>query len=507
MYRVTVLYLLLLCVAEASSSHCGARWYKVFENDAQGNTVFGRKEDLVDAVLHGAAIRVIANDNYVTSVQNAGVIDGNVCAQALFHISKAGYDRFQDNAYWWFVNLCSLGYWQMHRYNVGEHVSRGNNEVRYNIQWFVRQKCNSSPILSVTSEGSVVSGSVAAVVSAVKNAEDIRITSGGNYAFPADNLEYDSTETTVGAMGIWHVSQMSRMAGGTEIRSFQGNDYWWFHIASSNGQRHMSRWNIGDHVSRGASSDTVATEWFSDPCWKQAYKHDGEGNQLSGSLTSLVQAVTDGHKVKLVYKRFSFEADELRVRNGHVTATVLNLLSKSGVGAFSSNVYWIWKQISTTGTVRTVRYEVGSNTYVSGTTTESETVAWFIDDREWKNVLNVNSGGIVTSGSKEVLVHSIKNGAEVRYRLVFDGTEEGYSLIQQADNLGISGLEVGAMHVRSVSAALTGTSEVMFQSNPYWWFLIAASTKRIDMSRWTVGVHEDRGHSSSDANINWFVNE
>ena len=55
----------------------------------------GNKADLVDAVLHGAPIRVISNENYATSVQNAAVLDGNVFAQALFHISKAGYDRFQ----------------------------------------------------------------------------------------------------------------------------------------------------------------------------------------------------------------------------------------------------------------------------------------------------------------------------------------------------------------------------------------------------------------------------
>ena len=55
----------------------------------------GNKADLVEAVLHGVPIRVISNENYVTSVQNAAVLDGNVFAQALFHISKAGYDRFQ----------------------------------------------------------------------------------------------------------------------------------------------------------------------------------------------------------------------------------------------------------------------------------------------------------------------------------------------------------------------------------------------------------------------------
>ena len=269
----------------------------------------------------------------------------------------------------------------------------------------------------------------------------------------------------------------------------------------------MSRWNIGEHKSRGASSDIVSQKWFSDTCWKQIYKHDGEGNQQSGKLSSLVQAVMNGNKVKLTYKRFSFEADEIRIWKGHVCASVLNSFSKSGVSNFQSSVYWEWKQICTTGTVRTVRYKVGSNTYVDGITTESETIGWFTDDREWKKVLSTTECGETMSGSKEVLVHAVRNGAEVRYRLQFDGDdiEPGYSLFHQADNMGISGQEIGATHIRSIS--IERASEIKFQSNPYWWFTIISTTRRLDMSRWTVGVHEDRGHTSTHVKVEWFVNE
>ena len=269
----------------------------------------------------------------------------------------------------------------------------------------------------------------------------------------------------------------------------------------------MSRWNIGEHKSRGASFDTVSQKWFSDTCWKQIYKHDGEGNQQSGKLSSLVQAVVNGHKVKLTYKRFSFEADELRIRNGQVCASVLNSLSKSGVSNFQSSVYWVWRQICTTGTVRTIRYKVGSNTYVDGTTIESETVGWFIDDREWKQVLSIAESGAIISGSKAVLAHAVRNGAEVRYRLQFGDAEAGYSLVQQADNLGISGQEVGATHIRSVSVTNSGASEFQFQSKPYWWFTIISTPPRLDMSRWTVGVHQDKGHNNRQAKVEWFVNE
>ena len=57
--------------------------------------MFGSIADLRAAVTNGADIRISTWSSYVTSVQNVQIIDGNVCAQALLHVSKDGYDHFQ----------------------------------------------------------------------------------------------------------------------------------------------------------------------------------------------------------------------------------------------------------------------------------------------------------------------------------------------------------------------------------------------------------------------------
>ena len=44
----------------------------------------------------------------------------------------------QSDAYWWFVSVCTTGHWQVSRYNIGEHVSRGTGSARYALKWFVR---------------------------------------------------------------------------------------------------------------------------------------------------------------------------------------------------------------------------------------------------------------------------------------------------------------------------------------------------------------------------------
>ena len=86
-YHVVVVMFFFFILAQ-----CGVRWYKVYENDANGEPVFGYIGDLRAAVLNGANIRIATfyGSIYMTSVQNLQIVDGNVFAQALFHVSKNG---------------------------------------------------------------------------------------------------------------------------------------------------------------------------------------------------------------------------------------------------------------------------------------------------------------------------------------------------------------------------------------------------------------------------------
>ena len=113
-------------------------------------------------------------------------------------------------------------------------------------------------------------------------------------------------------------------------------------------------------------------------------------------------------------------------------------------------------------------------------------------------MLTTDKTGSVSAGSKAVLVHAVRNGAELRYKT----NEDGYSTVSQADNIEVSGEDVGAMHVRSLGSSFSGV-----HSNPYWYFTIVSTTGRRDESRWTVGVHQDWGHTEDKVNVDWFVGE
>ena len=84
---------------------------------------------------------------------------------------------------------------------------------------------------------------------------------------------------------------------------------------------------------------------------------------------------------------------------------------------------------------------------------------------------------------------------------------QGYAY--KAQNLAVSpdGNHVAAQAVNHVSMqSVPNQNEVKIQPNAYWWFTIVSTTGLRDMSRWSVGEHTDRGHTSDKVGQKWFVN-
>ncbi|WAR14560.1 hypothetical protein MAR_004665 [Mya arenaria] len=363
-----VLALIWIPVSAVSlSCSCHQNWTHVLTTDANGVVTFGSKTDLISAAMTGSDVRIYMRlwVNYYTSVQNLHTVGDNICGQALFHIGKATWRTFQDNAYWWFLNVCTTGSVQMMRYYVGKHVSVSTNVGTYQMKWFVR---------------------------------------------------------------------------------------------------------------------------YTDTCWQLAYQHDSAGNGLQGSLEMLRSAAESGHRVKLLIGDMSVEPDEVRIRGAHVNAIILSKVLKdsSNIKEFDSEGVWDWSIVTTTGTQTTLRLRVGEAIETTGSrVTTTTAVTWFIDTRPWRKVLAHDEFGTVTSGSKAALTDAVMQGARIRYIMGID--EIGSITIHKADNIDISGADIGAMHVRSVSVEKTprSTAELRFKTNPYWCFTMAVTTGFVDMSRWT----------------------
>ena len=221
----------------------------------------------------------------------------------------------------------------------------------------------------------------------------------------------------------------------------------------------------------------------------------------------LTSAILSGRRVRFqvpTWNYYTAEADNLSIRNGHVTAQALKHVSKAGFTRFKSDAYWYWLMVSTTGTVRATRYNVGEHKH-RGDSTYKLKVKWFVDTRPWKNILSNDQSGKVLSGCRDALVQAVRAGADVR---CVQGDEvQGY--VYKAQNLAVSPDEqqVAAQAVSHVSmTSAPNPNEVMIQPNAYWWFTIVSTTGLREMSRWSVGAHVDRGHTADRVGQKWFVN-
>ena len=311
-------------------------WKLVFHNDTDGRTLAGSRASLVAAVSSGARIRVFIEalvDGGVTSARlysteadNLSIYGGHVFAQLLQNVSKASWESFHDDVYWWWLITSTDGSVHALSCYVGANTLRANGELRARVKWFVKPS-TSAPVYSNDKSGQPLTGSLEDLRAHVRNGCAVSGLNNKVFAFPAQTLTVEKTAGYVAAQNVDHVGQTMF----PERLKFPHNPYWCFSIVTTSGVRNLSRWTVGLHQSRGKTTDEVATDWFVDSCWELAYAHDESGTRIAGSRDALVKAVLAGQRVRfqIVERDFlTIEADNLTVRDGHVTAEALKNLSK-----------------------------------------------------------------------------------------------------------------------------------------------------------------------------------
>ncbi|XP_013396413.1 uncharacterized protein LOC106163393 [Lingula anatina] len=491
------------------------QWTMLYEHQATGAVIGGSLAALKTAVQNGARIRIVMPSGYAAEADYIFVKDGgSVCGQFLWHVSKASWNSFQGNVYWWWNIFCTSGKYYTTRYNIGSHVHRGDSTTTTRLKWFARMDW-ATVKYSHDSSGNGDQTGHEALAQHIRDGAEVRVvsrSSSGDFGYaPLQNMlvkprgeSGGGSQTCSKVMGqcLTHVSQA---VTGNDVK-FQSNAYWWFTLLSTSGSRDMSRWNVGEHVDRGHTSDNIAMDWMVDPSWRKAYTNGPKGEAIFGKKSDLISAVQGGHRVRMVILYpdatwYATNVNNVHVRNDHVTAQSIQHVSMNGnTERYQDNAYWVFMMASTTGTVTRARYNVGDTT-ARGSDVQHWTIHWFVDTQNWKKVLSHGTDGTVIAGSRTALTSAIKEGASVRC-VMADGH---YAF--PAENVAINGDHVAAQTIHSISVAVSGSSEYVLQSNPYWWFTIVTTQGDRKMSRWTVGSHQSRGDSADKVAMNWFVDE
>ena len=483
----------------STDSGCNASWIAVYENDARGQKISGSLEDLINDVRAGASVRVLL-DNTIYQADFAHIAQQkSVSVQLLQSVARTAWNTFKKDGEWEWKLVSTSGYKHQVRYDIGASTFRGEQRNKVAVKWFTKQQsCLKKPVLSHDRNGAILGGSLADLMTSIKAGADIRCFS-PNSAFPIQSLEM--TKSLVSGQNVDHVSVDSRNID----LVFQNNAYWWFTLHSTLGTRDMSRWTVGEHTSRGHTQSQVNIDWFADPCWKLVFAHDKRGVAKSGSRADLVTAIRNGARVRVQIPSYrTAEADNLSIRNGHVTAQLLKRLSERNLTRIADDTSWYWQMISTTGKVMTTLYKVGEHQHVS-TTSSYQEIRWFIDTKPWTLIYSHDAQGRSLQGSERDVVRAVQSGAAIRGHYA-SSPNDSYAFSFQ--NLRIHGDHVSGQHLNHVSVKNSPTSqyEMQLQPNAYWWFVIFTTQGRMEMSRWSVGEHTSRGHNVITMGVKWFAN-
>ncbi|GFO34623.1 disintegrin and metalloproteinase domain-containing protein 10 [Plakobranchus ocellatus] len=514
------------CLPPYSSINlCDRTWSKIFENGPTGAPLHGSKNDLKQAILRGAEVRVLMQDmnvepsNMVTHTFSSGLDNinmrgDNICGEILSHISTNHHESHVD-AQWRFFLPCTTGSVHVAMYLVESSDFISEETLKVRIAWFVKEiqhdLYNNRPLYAHFLDGGSTVGSKDDLLDAATQGKEIRaIMTDRGYAFPFQVVAWSKTDRRVAGQSNKHLSQRYQES---DILYNTGTPYMWFSTWTTTGRRDSSRWAVGGVTNRGRGSDYVSLQWFADPCWRHVYTHDAQGVQLRGSRESLVAAIKDGHRVRVVVDDRAMEAAFLRIKNGHVSAYFLDEMScKGGEGFdkfdFTTDTYIKFSTAHTTGTFRQYGHFVRNKTNTVNPSLTKQQISWMIDVKPWETILKVSDKGRVTWGSKANVKNAVMKSAALRMAIQFDSTTG--TMYLSADNTKVptaaSDEDSTSQSVRVLGDRPIGDFEFELSPVAFWVFMVVPTTGNVHLSGWQMGKHQRFFHLSVPAQVSWFAN-
>ena len=520
MSRTMPLLLLLLVAAEVGctadtwwcdGSGCDvSRWALLYEHDAKGEAVYGRREDLLTALRDGGTVGVyVPRFRYAVPAEHVHVEDGHVCAQFWKNACIASWMSFKRDVYWWMLMLCTSGYGQASRYYVGGKF-RSRNDYSLAVQWYVKYPYSLRRVLTLKAGGWIESGNFGVLQQAVLAGKAI-------YALMGDDVKGDLLRLTsvaikrfdVVAQSTNRVSMKPCKDGRCE---FEDKALWLSYFFTTASGNVVTSRRVVDYPNRLIDlPKDVSVTWLVDDCWSLALTHDGSGKVTQGCLECLRDAVRAGHRVRVRLPGLDnlvAEADGLIIKKGVLTGYFLSFISDDENPlpdvAAEHATHAVWMTISTSGVVRMRRQKLGSTIAGNGTVIAFYSVMWYIDTRPWHLTLSVDKEGTVTGGSKLALTEAVKRGATVRYAIKYPGDAVK---VVGVHNMHVHGSDVSAENTLAIrlKAAAGNSADFDFPKTPYWYFTIMTTTGRLETSRWRYGEHKSRSRVIKHFAVDWFV--
>ncbi|XP_045199042.2 uncharacterized protein LOC123553380 [Mercenaria mercenaria] len=242
---------------------------------------------------------------------------------------------------------------------------------------------------------------------------------------------------------------------------------------------------------------------YVDGNWEKIFIHNSEGNTVFGSLQSLREKVSNGHRLLLHFRGKLREPDMIIFDKDNIT-TVFSLYPLKPSDSNQATV--LWEMVSTSGKYETVVFDFWTGSVLNETIGTSE-CSWFVDKAAWTNVLDSESN------TTEKLVTAFKSGSSIRIKsncLHVNENSTSFSCLYGATSVfqsrGSSRIVARANLYPSLTLRNTGL-HFSIDAKPVWMALRTSAPDDVKRRLWLHGQsYFENVLMINSPNTTWFAN-
>ena len=357
-------------------------------------------------------MKYVIDGRKINLVQNSGNESDTAWAQTTYELSKSSWNTFDDSPNRLFRIIRNGKYQNLMIFDInGSPITLSSLSV-INAKWYVKTLTQEDMCCSEDEELGlkVTRGSAVPSLSSLFVRRDREAIVG------------ESTTSVGNAYTSPHLTYILP-------------PYWYMERYSTTGSVYIFRWFIGRGGNFSESSRQLNQSLCTDDCWVKMLGVDESGKTLQGSAIGLARALLSGHQLRIYTRSVASATKAIYIHGQTVTACLEDMMQPVAAKKFGTHGTAQRKMASSNGRVQIRRYTFESNAIIEELQ-KQQTIHWFVDTREWIQVISVGKNGQILSGSVTYLREKVLKGATVR--IVVEFTSAGVYQIVHANHLEVS---------------------------------------------------------------------
>ncbi|XP_041375162.1 uncharacterized protein LOC121388031 [Gigantopelta aegis] len=394
---------------------CYQQWLLIRENPESFNTLYVTSKNSCAIKL-----KFVTSDKKIHAINSFGVSGDKTWAQSLFHLSKSSWNTFDASPQRMFHTTMNAKYQTVVAFDIeGSMAPPSTKDIT--ATWYVKNFSNVTPFFENDASGAFVTGDLDSLVAKIQ----------GGSAIPSLPTVFVSEDLKqVAGGGIDHLGQTFT----STYASLKSQPYWFLYRSTSSGSKYVLRWNVGEGSYRSKKLISLPNTWCIDDCWIKIFTVDQLGKGVHGSTTQLARALLSGHRLRVYVVGVAANTKTIYIHNETITACLQDMMEPIGVDNLDPSGTAERVMTSSSGQIQIRVYTFETDAIKKDTQVQKK-IDWFVDTREWIQVLSVTGDGQTLSGSVADLREKVLMGASVRIIVEFT---DGVCQIMDADHLEVS---------------------------------------------------------------------